>query len=140
MNKERILKLADHIEKMAYTGPDDAGSGDYPDDFNAETPTFNMAFYMNSCETAGCIAGWAAHLFGKKSDKPIYDHADVAAKVLGLDWNEHGEFTESTPHKLFYPTLCSHNQYTPQEAAQVLRELAETGEVNWPKKFDFNLD
>lgn len=118
MDKERILHLADVIEK----GSDQLG--------------FNMAFYEyltsnpdldmsgHKCGTVACIAGWAVHTF-PPDDR--YATAWTAARdQLGL--------TTFQADQLFEPSVdAAYEKATPEIAAKVLRHLAETGEVEWER-------
>lgn len=117
MNKERILALADHIEKLPHNNDmDEAG------------PHFTMSRYFNPCGSPSCIAGHAICMFSDKKFEDVYDYEfNEAAEVLGLDWETAG--------KLFTPDASEAGKYwsqiTPKEAARTLRHLAETGEVKW---------
>ena len=113
MNKERILALADLIEVQPKAGYFAEGG-------------FNMGAYVHSCGTPACIAGWAVSLFDEVTDveghcyqigKAVHDRAK---SLLGLTYGQADTlFREYTAND-------------PKIAARVLRELAETNEVNWP--------
>jgi hypothetical protein len=139
MNKERLLILADHIEKrpMAYADDaDDAENTEYPDvnPENADNVAFNMYSYIieGSCGTAACIAGHACLLWkdeiqhGPKGE--IAWHGD-AALILGL--------TEEESNHIFYGKFACDDLFsdknwakiTPKVAADYLREVAERGYV-----------
>lgn len=147
MNTERLLKLADLLDAHA--------------ELEEETQVelgFNMGVWGakghvdkggHPCGTAACIAGWAAAYFGytgraEKLDARraggLGDHfafgaVQGMAPVLGLS-NEQAS-------RLFVPDqvrleggdhVLSVNEFlsiTPSEAAVTLRNLAETGEVDW---------
>lgn len=117
MNKERILALADHIEKLPhYNDVDEAG------------PHFTMSRYFNPCGSPSCIAGHAICMFSDKKFEDVYgSEFNEAAEVLGLGWE--------TANKLFTPSALEAGKFwsmiTPKEAARTLRHLAETGEVKW---------
>jgi hypothetical protein len=116
MNVERILELADLIEKQPHT-TEEADDG------------FSMDWFTHDCGTPSCIGGWA--IFLQSRDRKILDvvsesggkFSEVAASVLGL-----GEFEAS---ELFFPTIVDMDQITPADAAYTLRHLAKTGEVVW---------
>jgi hypothetical protein len=120
MNKERILALADLIEKQEHTGLD-SKSG------------FNMGDFTHYCGTPACIAGWAiAMKLGDLScdvDKEIFisgkSYSSLAGEFLGIGEELHVELFFSSPGEI--PL----DEVSPQIAASVLRHLAETGEVDW---------
>lgn len=115
MNKERILALADLIEKQPHVKLNEA-------------PGFNMSDYRHKCGTPACIAGWAAEI----SEENSFNGTNyLAEKYLELD--------RITAKMLFAPHFIagyhkawkSWNDITPQQAATTLRKLVETGEVDW---------
>lgn len=121
MNKERILELANVIERHSIPGLG-----------------FNMSVYGctgmqdlsgHGCGTVGCIAGHAVAHFELDGDpSPLPDLVGVsrrAAEILGLDF--------TTREDLFCPEGYSEapEMYPPAKAVAVLRHLAETGEVDW---------
>lgn len=108
MNVERIRQLADIIEKQPHTTVD-APSG------------FHMEAVLHECRTPCCIAGWANHTFGGRESATTYD----AAKHLGI--------SEDERERLFFArgTRLSFDAITPAHAAAVLRNLADTGTVDW---------
>jgi hypothetical protein len=118
VNVERILALADLIEKQPHTKiEDDSG--------------FNMDRYRHDCGTPACIAGWAASVesgnIGGYIPGAGYTWA-TAQNFLGL--------RETQAQHLFAPYGADFDLYdwvdiTPKMAATTLRNLAETGEVNW---------
>lgn len=125
MNKERILALADLIEKQPHT-PVQAESG------------FNMADLVRECGTPACIAGWAAW---EEEGRPAAVSAPdtgwclerKAQQYLGLAPSGEAELSD-TAYSLFYPEgdqVGFYDEITPAQAAACLRHLAETGEVDW---------
>ena len=113
MNKERILKLADVVERQKHAKVSDSHG-------------FNMGEFRHECGTPSCIAGWACAL--KKRDKTGMKEIDIdvfsqAKKYLGLSAYEADE--------LFIPSSGYWSLITPSQAAATLRNLAETGEVVW---------
>lgn len=119
MNKERILELAAVIEAQPYD-PENKGRG------------FNMSLYMHSCGTPSCIAGYALALqYGDFSESLRHNvggnYFFHAYNFLDLD--------RDIAHKLFEPHEFMPSEdwpkITPQEAAGVLRHLAETGSIDW---------
>lgn len=112
MNRERIRELADVIEKLPHTEIDDASG-------------FNMGNYVHVCGTPCCIAGWTVAVAkGWETITWRVAYYDVAANHLGL--------TGQQAEDLFRP--FSHvrlQDVTPAHAAAVLRNLADTGVVDW---------
>ena len=117
MNKERILQLADHIEKQLHTAFEDKKG-------------FNMSTFTHMCGTPSCIAGYAAAFnlgFNDENQQVISDVEINASHWLALD--------SEIAIQLFFPIEHAHVddwcKITPKHAATVLRNLAETGIVNW---------
>lgn len=111
MNKERILELADVIEKQPHTTRHSEGG-------------FNMSCYTHECGTPSCIAGWATSHWG--IDAPSSGMADAAAELLGIS-------KEAADDLFLMPAFSMHemNRIKPSQAARTLRHLAENGEVDW---------
>lgn len=110
MNVENILKVADAIENHEIA---DLG-------FNMaviKAPSRNEVPDMSGhdCGTVACIAGWTHTLFPA--------HSGDAGFSLGL--------ADDVAESLFLPSGWLSNTITPQKAAKVLRNLTETGVVNW---------
>lgn len=130
MNTNRILKLADLIE----AGDDKLG-------FNMETYGSASGAYEDrsghNCGTVACIGGWAVAAFGaygKGEDVSLsrvihtYDVPESARNLLGLE--------ADTAARLFLAGGISSSDVTPAVAARCLRNLAETGEVDWEKAME----
>lgn len=123
MNKERLLILAEAIEKneRPKAFPDFGfNMGTYGDDNTDD-------WHGERCGTVACIAGWAVALFAEK--KPAQDRCDLwvyeEAKTL-LDLGN------VTAHLLFAPDdIQDMGDVTPKDAATVIRKLVETGYVDW---------
>lgn len=124
LNKENILKLADHIEGLQR-------KRSIRDDIIG----FNMRSYTTTrlgrpadltCKTACCIAGWAAYMSGYRGNS-LTEIREEAAAWLGLE-------SRDEVARLFQPEevgpLC---EIEPREAAATLRRLARTGKVRWEK-------
>ena len=133
MNKERILELAAHIEKLPHAY---AKKGSYlVDDENApEGDAFYIGRWVyitydeqeNRCRTPACLAGWTVFLFDNEQFSQIdFDEEWVTStsELLGLD--------HATADELCVPPYELIDKITPKVAASVLRNLAETGEVVW---------
>lgn len=134
--KERILKLADHLEAM----PRHQFSLECwlePHDNNNPDPNQPIP---HDCATIGCIAGHAVLLF---SDPGTYDNpgeslwwdmdfASEAQHLLGLD--DHQAFQLFTPSHSGDPRddlQCEPKDVTNYDAAETLRNFAETETVHW---------
>ena len=142
MNKERMLELADYLEKM---------EEDAPHRFNMETwgmwliPPEHRGqlggLTAPRCSTAGCIAGHAIGLYDpnwRSKDVGGNDIPNRAQVLLGL--------TAEESSKLFLP--WQENEYksgdeyaeedmdyqyvTASNAAEALRASAEAGSIEWP--------
>lgn len=114
MNKENILKVADAIER--HTIPDLG---------------FNMGSWVDrrahedksghNCGTTACIAGWATAVAGGNLAKlSISEVRDEAIAYLGV-----------TRDQAFWLFAGFRGDPEPPEAVATLRNLAETGKVNW---------
>lgn len=121
MNIDKINKLADFIEAQ---DADDLG--------------FDMRYWnpvlagSHGCGTVACIAGWTCAM--ERPDLSYWSWGGTpAAEILGLD--------DPMAHELFTPcsgSLPSGLEYKhikPPHAVRVLRNLAETGEVDWSVAF-----
>lgn len=113
VNSSNILTLADFIESRQDLG-------------------FNMnEAYTPTCGSPGCIGGFSAALWPPAEFRSAgWDHKTLCAK-LGITSAQHG--------RLCYPVLNedSHGYTmktcTRETAVAVLRKLATTGKVTWPK-------
>lgn len=119
MNVKNILRLADFIEQDAL-----------------EDTKFNMRMMgrKTDCGTIACIAGYGQALFNPEEWHKYLNNgvffitpAEGCADALELD-------REYALHELFAPFDIFYFAVTPQIAAQVLRNLAQTGEVVWPNE------
>lgn len=133
MNTERILLLADFIESlpderldMRYWASDPEGEEDLGQ------PTCTI---LHNCGTAACLGGYTEALFNPtrtsfcgtrglwSPEDPL--PSDSAGTLLGL--------TVAQAHNLFMPPHANGawDCITPAIAADTLRRLAETGQVEW---------
>lgn len=135
MKTDRILKLADLIE----AGDDKLG-------FNMNTYGSAGGGYKDlsghNCGTVACIAGWTVAAFGlsgratkfnafraMKTNQGLSAHI-LSTKLLGLSGRNAA--------KLLAPNSVEDwNQITSTVAARCLRNLAETGEVDWEKAMEY---
>lgn len=126
MHKERILAIADVIEKLPLIK--------CAHHAEKQTPAFGMGQYQYACGTPSCIAGWAEHHAKYDDDYviPADDESthDIAKDYLGL--------TEVQASRLFLATETRYaiSNLSPAAAAYCLRHLAATGRVAWTKSVD----
>ena len=121
MNEERLLELADYVEGL-----------DHEVDLMATTriPLAKpRAFHMDVCPQ--CLIGQTGVLFSSLvPESHRFWTSDDATEVLGLDTLD--------GNLLFFPTAYYRKpgtvleRITPKIAAETLRHLAATGEVEWP--------
>lgn len=117
MNVERILQLADFIEKLP------------PERFDITLWIYAprcLASYeelIQDCGTCACIGGWTQILFNAPYESTLeYSHS--AFELLGL--------TEPEAERLFCPPDFHDSSLYPQDrVVRTLRRLAETGEILW---------
>jgi hypothetical protein len=121
VNVDVVLALADYIEALP-TKNDVESMGIFP---ASKTPVnfFSMRIGKRQyeCGTIGCIKGILHTLYDIETNGYL-NHGDEA-KFLGV--------TENQATSLFCPLGWEKSEYTSGEAAQVLRHLALTGEVDW---------
>lgn len=137
MNKDKILAVADAIEKLAVNGNPIPGLGFNMAGWAAEVDEEGPQFIDRSkhgCGTTACIAGWTVALEARVTPAKLMnigniEIAEMAEQILGLD--------SYTATALFYSYGRNRNlemeEITPEEAVAVLRNLAETGDVDWGK-------
>lgn len=124
MNKERLKIISDWLR----------GGAKYVDDKD-NVYTFNMNYWKapaeevlkediqpwnTDCGTFMCIGGAVQQFFGDK------DRLTYARELLDLDYE--------TSEALFYPegfSVMDWSYITPNQAADVIDHLIETGEVDW---------
>ena len=139
MNKENILKLADIIAAQPYNNNSNDKQG------------FGMAQVFHTCGTPSCIAGFAVacamvdHKFvNVRLD--LIDHYDTEKAFYkmredeDIDWDNYAADWLGIPRtnenktlasELFMPRDVIWSLITPLVAATCLRNLAETGKVEW---------
>ena len=142
MNKEFILKVADKIERdvvMTYHKTSEYVLSDY---------YFTMDDYFYSCGSPANIAGHAITLgedleLIASTDFEKYSNDELFARLFDLP--------EETANEIIFPTfweikrwnapvtpewkrtmlIMKNRRIGPGAAVEMLRELAETGEVDW---------
>lgn len=112
MNKARLLKLADHVEKLEHSNA--------PTLSEKDNCHFTLERYQYRCGAPACIAGHAKELWGSKE---IESSFKVASRVLSLNWDQ--------ARMLFVPAGFFYQDITPQMAAKVIRHFVKTGEVDY---------
>lgn len=125
LNADRLLTLADEIEKM------------HKGNWNFDVPGFDMKTWnevlyktdettgrRTKCGTVGCIGGMAECLW------PTVGPAEYASAfaILG-DEGDREDYT--TLHHLFHPNRADAWEASGLQAARVIRHLVKTGEVDW---------
>lgn len=135
MNKERMLQLADHLERVHednFFMPKIFSGADVENDSLVSWPNLSEPH----CGTTACVAGHAVHLFATNEQKStvagdIGFSIAVAEEVLGL--------SESTAHLLFHgvwetkkSVVADWHDMTAKEAATEIRHIVEKGEENEP--------
>jgi hypothetical protein len=115
MNGYRVLVLATRLEAVPHVMYDVERTKFATFGTAQGAPSgFNMQLWgaeVEGCGTVACIGGWAESMW--PSD----------ANALDLTYDQKQE--------LFFPSGRCTNFVTPQRAAGVLRNLAETGRVDW---------
>jgi hypothetical protein len=114
MNKERMLKLADEIEKPTL----DIG--------------FNMGDFHNGsgpkrvgdlhCGTTCCIAGIACLLFGEEGD---YVDSENAARLLGLSQDQANKLVYNFDGYIVDKNTKRFTDITRQQAATAIRRMVQ---------------
>lgn len=123
MNKRKVLKLANFIERQGFK------TLGFNMDVFYDTVEYNEDFSGHGCGTVACVAGWCVAMehglkeFNTSTDKHMAD--DKARDMLGL--------TDTQADDLFYEL---DQGKTDKDAAKVLRHLAETGKVDWSITYD----
>lgn len=147
MKKDRILALADRLEKLDLPGAFSMGSWfEEIDDGERSTDAPVFAKDENVCGTSCCIAGWATVYFDPYTTRRMARGLKLEEikepKGYSLDAEKRGRLalglTEEQAEALFYgdPFEPDDSRLTNTVAAQVLRHLAETGEVDWARFAD----
>lgn len=125
MNKDRVLEIADDIERA-----------------DKDMPEFNMLEFFqwgmyyevlpgnetNWCGTSACIAGLiSVTKFGKYNFDMCVSHSFRAREWLDIDYEE--------SRHLFYGlgSISELEDITKEEAVVCLRHFAKTGKVDWER-------
>lgn len=127
LNVERLHKLADVIE-----AEEGLQHLDQLDALKADKG-FDMRHVKHVCGSPSCIAGYALQTFGDPVTA-AFGGMSIAAELLGGVYGIGDDGERFGLHRLFMPAPRSPAWHaTPAQAAQVIRHLADTGEINWDK-------
>lgn len=114
LNVPAVRELADLVEKQKHDGI-------------GEESGFNMSRYRHGCGSPACIAGWALWMEYPGDDFDwVEDVAEEAGKILGID-----EYEDQMHLFLGHEFIGDLQKITPSDAAKVLRNLADTKEIDW---------
>ena len=123
MNKENVLKLADHIENLKAED----------ESYEGRKQAFNMNFYEFKNGMPAALVSHVVWLDSGDKDKPYSrldrpwaNFYDIAGRWLGI------HFSHQEIEQLLDPE--DKESITPTHAASVLRNYAETGSVDWSVK------
>lgn len=126
-NVENVRRVADAIEGHAFKALG----------FNMRNWTGgNSDRSGHNCGTVACIAGWAAAVStGKAPSRGDHTVSAKAEAFLGLEWVD--------ADRLFIPNVlvddedddagATWDRISPDAAVEVLRHLADEGEIDWPR-------
>lgn len=127
MNVQRILELAAHIEALDPSRFDIHVWSEDPADPDRHALTAGII--KHDCGTCACIGGWAETLFMPEDFNVSTDGSYInVAQLLGL--------SDDTAYNLCHPHDVSWSAVTKDVAVSVLRNLAETGQVDYQKALD----
>jgi hypothetical protein len=135
VNKKNVLKLAKAIQDAAKAGSKKPEMGFSMNFIFSDERRGSYDMTGHSCQTVGCIAGWATHVLGKRTPAEMskmfrFEIEDEAQKQLGL--------TARQAQKLFYPNSQTveygsdaYKGIPVSAAVGVLRKMAKTGRIVW---------
>lgn len=129
MRKDRILALAAVIEAQPHA------------DVNSSSG-FCMKTFVHPCGTPSCMAGFAEALADHDQtfdrNAAFADHSPHQSSHFHAA-KKYLDITDHTARRLFYPYHRDQHSlvmdFTPEEAATVLRTYAETGKIVYPERF-----
>jgi len=123
LDRSRLRELADAIEGLPHFV--EPHENPYSDLQVEELEGFNMVNWLErkECGTAGCIAGWAAHLWGDEDD-PTTSIAENAQYILRICRMESAYLVNPAS---YLPEISRQQMHhiTPAEAARCLRLVAD---------------
>lgn len=128
MNKKRILRVADAIEKAELAKRDIGFNMNVlfgrTEECSAEEGEETIDYTGKNCGTLACIAGWTCLLF-----EPLQNpNFGLAQALLDLDY--------PTANSLFWGDRRDLEKITSAEAVSTLRHLARSGRVRWDESSD----
>ena len=143
MNKERAIRLADKIETLKGVDYWDEWGyrGDPIEHDEPRKDSFTMEVTNYNCGSPANIVGWAAHISGiepgpRDTDDPFHNpKLEVMRTWLGISASQAEELFAPIYNHLSTEAGVGNDDdgyISPKMAADVLRKLAETGEVRWP--------
>ena len=132
MNKERLLKLAEHLRKPETADHFDMSGfvfNNEPISFSFEEEYDNLLNLNTKCGTVGCIAGHTVHLFFNELDEKIRNNPKylsdngfrIAEELLDLDFDQ--------SENLFFTWNDDGERRDNIAAAKRIEKLVETGEI-----------
>ena len=126
INRGRLLALAELLRQVESENPSAFNMDTWGASLRYAIRSQGQQFTVASCDTAGCIAGWAAALAHLDPDyEATSTHTqDTAIAYLDLPDELH--------YRLFTPAGCQYSAIRAGMAADVVEKLAETGKVEWP--------
>lgn len=136
LNKEKLHKFADMIEQEKHVNFDNV---DNPRD---EMTGFNMGMVFHTCGTPACLAGYMCATAVSDGFLPVQDfmNGGTSAYLKAGAWMHDVPVEEYYREGTYYFNLFepdsriagkNWDDITPQDAAKVIRHLADTGEVDW---------
>ena len=125
MNKERLLALAELLREVDSENPMAFNMATWGASLSYEVRNKGAQFKIASCNTVGCIAGWAATL---ACLDPDYEATNYPTKDLATDYLD---LTDEIQWALFTPAGYEYGAIRAGMAADVVENLAETGKVEW---------
>ena len=126
MNRERLLELADTIENLPSVDENETITP-IPSDKRA----FGMNLTHHKCGTPSCIAGWTWHMYFDASPRSLFNYALVRHALDLTDEQALELFVPKNDRAIYGVSEDCIEFITAPWAAAVLRNLAETGEVDW---------
>jgi hypothetical protein len=109
MHKERMLKIADAIEKNLKL---------------FDMRHFNEPHPVDECQTSMCVGGWTYHLFNPHPEK-LEDIEVVAKRLLELTYEEADHLFYGG--NMFLKDITNNREFAPE----AIRWMVDTGTIDW---------
>jgi hypothetical protein len=136
MDVANIQALIQRLRAPATQGHFDMGSYFRTDDDYVEEDDTPVAQSVHNCGTVACIAGHAAIMAHPEAPTNAFDMESYGGEDLHTIATTYLGLTELQASELFTPryngTRVDYAIVTAEQAAAVLENLIETGEVTWP--------